>query len=54
MQWENGLIKNSKVEWVPPVEEPEKNYKGGGFGTFAIDALFNVTNAIAGYEAAKK
>ena len=54
VQWENGLIKNSKVEWVPPVEEPEKNYKGGGFGTFALDAMFNVTNAIAGYVATKK
>jgi hypothetical protein len=54
VQWENGLIKNSKVEWVPPVSDPAKNYKGGGFGTFAIDAMLNVTNAIAGYESAKK
>jgi hypothetical protein len=54
VQWENGLIKNSKVEWVPPVKDPAKNYKGGGFGTFAFDAMLNVTNAIAGYEATKK
>lgn len=54
VQWENGLIKNSKVEWVPPVEDPAQNYKSGGFGTFALDAMFNVTNAIAGYEATKK
>jgi hypothetical protein len=54
VQWENGLIKNSKLEWVPPVEDPARNYKGGGFGTFTIDAMFNVTNLIAGYELTKK
>lgn len=54
VQWENGLVKNSKVEWVPPVSDPARNYKGGGFGTFTFDAMVNMTNAFAGYEPTKK
>ena len=29
VQWENGLIPNNGVEWLPPVEDPKKNYKKG-------------------------
>lgn len=54
VQWENGLIKNSKVEWVPPVSDPAQNYKGGGFGTFTFDAMVNMTNAMAGYDPSRK
>ncbi len=54
LYWENGLIENTKLEWVPPVAHPEENYKGHGFGTATVDALINLTNAIAGYDADKK
>ena len=49
-QWENGLIENKHLEWVPPVDDPAQNYKGGGFGTIALEAVVNATNAIAGYQ----
>ncbi len=37
VQWENGLIPNNSVEWVPLVEDPRQNYKKGGLATIAID-----------------
>ena len=37
VQWENGLIPNNSVEWVPPVKDPKQNYKKGGLATIAID-----------------
>lgn len=54
VQWENGLIPNNSVEWVPPVEDPKENYKHGGFATAALDVMLNMTNTIAGYEPGKK
>lgn len=54
LYWENGLLKNSSVEWVPPVEEPDKNYKEGGFGVVSLDAMLNFTNVLAGYEPDRK
>lgn len=30
VQWDNGLIPNNSVEWVPPVDDPRQNYKKGG------------------------
>ena len=49
VQWENGLIPNNAVEWVPPVDDPKQNYKKGGLATVAIDAMLNLTNVVAGY-----
>lgn len=49
VQWENGLIPNNSVEWVPPVDDPKENYKKGGFATASLDAMLNLTNVIAGY-----
>lgn len=46
VNWENGLIKNGHLEWVPPVDSPEDNYKGGGFFVFSLDAMLNLTNTI--------
>ena len=52
--WENGIVKNSHLEWVPPTDAPEKNHEGGGFGTATVDVLFNVTNMTQGYRQEKK
>ena len=54
VQWENGLFKNGHLEWVPPREDPSKNYSGGGFGSLTLEAVFNATNIIAGYDADRK
>ena len=54
VNWENGLVANDHVEWVPPVDDPQKNHDKGGFAVFSLDLLLNVTNVIAGYEPDKK
>lgn len=54
LYWENGLFKNNSLEWVPPVDDPGKNYSEGGFGIISLDALLNFTNVIAGYQPDKK
>ena len=54
VQWENGLIPNNSVEWVPPVDDPKRNYKKGGLATVALDAMLNLTNVFAGYEPERK
>lgn len=54
LYWENGLMKNGSVEWVPPLDEPEKNYSKGGFGIASIDGLLNFTNVVAGYQPDRK
>ena len=54
VQWDNGLIPNNSVEWVPPVDDPKENYKKGGLATVALDAMLNLTNVIAGYELERK
>lgn len=53
-QWENGLIPNNSVEWVPPVDDPKENYKKGGMATVALEAMLNLTNVFAGYEPERK
>ena len=54
VQWDNGLIPNNRVEWLPPVEDPKENYKKGGLAAISIDAMLNLTNAIAGYDPERK
>lgn len=54
LNWENGLIENKSLEWVPPTDDPAKNHSGGGFCVASLDALLNLTNVIAGYQADKK
>ena len=53
-QWENGLIENRKVEWLPPADDPHQNYKEHGLAAISIDAMLNLTNAISGYDPYKK
>ena len=54
VQWENGLIPNNGLEWVPPVEDPKQNYKKGGLAAISLDAMLNLTNVIAGYDPSRK
>ena len=54
VQWENGLIPNNSVEWVPPVEDAKQNYQKGGLATIAIDAMLNLTNVVSGYDPERK
>ena len=54
VQWDNGLIPNNGLEWVPPVEDPKQNYKSGGLAAVSLDAMLNLTNVIAGYDPSRK
>jgi len=54
VQWDNGLIPNNGLEWVPPVEDPKQNYKKGGLAAVSMDAMLNLTNVIAGYNPDRK
>ena len=54
VQWENGLIPNNGLDWVPPVEDPKQNYKKGGLAAISLDAMLNLTNVIAGYDPSRK
>lgn len=54
MQWDNGLIPNNGVEWLPPAGDPKQNYKKGGLAAISLDAMLNLTNVIAGYNPERK
>ena len=54
IQWDNGLIPNNGVEWLPPAEDPKQNYKKGGLAAISLDAMMNLTNIIAGYNPDRK
>lgn len=54
VQWDNGLIPNNGVEWLPPTNDPKRNYKKGGLATGALDAILNLTNTFAGYNPDRK
>lgn len=54
VQWDNGLIPNNGLEWVPPADDPKENYKSGGLATVTLDAMLNLTNAFSGYDAERK
>ena len=54
IQWDNGLIPNNGVEWLPPVEDPKQNYRKGGLAVVSQDALLNLTNVVAGYAPERK
>lgn len=50
VEWDNGLIPNNSIEWVPPVDDPKQNYKKGGMAAVSLDAMLNLTNVVAGYD----
>ena len=54
VQWDNGLIPNNSVEWVPPVDDPQQNYQKGGLAVASLDAMLNLTNVVAGYNPERK
>ena len=54
VQWDNGLIPNHGVEWLPPADDPKKNYKKGGLATITLDAMLNLTNVVSGYNPDRK
>lgn len=54
INWDNGLIENKHLEWVPPTEDPRKNYSGGGYIVMTLEPMLNLTNVIKGYEPEKK
>lgn len=54
VQWDNGLIPNNGVEWLPPADDPKQNYKEGGLAVVSLDALLNLTNMMAGYDPSRK
>ena len=54
VNWENGLIENKSVKWVPPVESPRDNYSGGGYMVASADVLFNLHNIFGGYDPYRK
>ena len=54
LQWENGLIENHHLEWVPPMDNPSENFDKHGFGALSLDAMLNLTNVIEGYDPYKK
>lgn len=54
VQWDNGLIPNNGLEWVPPVDDPKENYKKGGLAAISLDAMLNLTNVMAGYNPERK
>ncbi|MCR4918338.1 MAG: hypothetical protein K5928_00775 [Prevotella sp.] len=46
--WDNGLLKNTGVEWVPPLGPGNKNYEGGGFVVLCGDVMLQLNNLFAG------
>ncbi len=54
VQWDNGLVPNNGLEWVPPTDNPQQNYKKGGLAVVSLDAILNLTNVIAGYNPERK
>ena len=54
LNWENGIIENKSVKWVPPVETPRDNFSGGGYLVASADVLFNLHHIFGGYDECRK
>ena len=48
------MFKNKDLTWLPPADNPEKNYEEGGYAVFNADVLFNLHNIICGYDSERK
>ena len=44
LQWENGLVENRSLEWVPPVDNPRENFSEHGIVMTSLDAMLSLTN----------
>ncbi len=54
LNWENGIIENKDITWVPPANNPRSNYQGGGYAVLTGEMLFNLTTIIKGYDENRK
>ena len=54
LNWENGLIENKHITWVPPAENPRANYKSGGYFVATGEVLLNLINIVSGYNENRK
>ena len=54
INWENGLIENKSIQWVPPVENPSENFKKHGFVVASVDVLFNLHNLFCDFDESRK
>lgn len=54
LNWENGLIENKSIKWVPPVDEPEKNFDKHGYVVVNVDVLLNLNNIFGTYDETRK
>ena len=52
--WENGLIENKELTWLPPSDNPRANYKGGGYIVATGEVLFNLNNLLGSYNENRK
>ena len=39
---------------MAPKDDPRENYRKGGIATVSVEAMLNLTNALAGYEPARR
>lgn len=54
VDWANGLLKNGHLTWVVPVDNPEENYKKGGYITLNLDPMMNLHNLFTGIDCERK
>ena len=54
LNWDNGLIENKHITWVPPVDNPRDNYSGHGYIVVTGEVLFNLHQIIGGYDGNRK
>lgn len=54
LNWENGLIENKSIKWVPPVDNPRENHSKHGFLIASAEVLFNMHELFNGADEARK
>lgn len=54
LNWENGLIENKQLTWLPPSDDPRSNYKGGGYVVATGEVLLNLNNLLGSYNEDRK
>lgn len=50
VNWENGLVKNDRLEWIAPAGRNGENYRKGGYVLMTADVLLNVHHIFFGYD----
>jgi len=56
LNWENGisLLKNNKLEWLGPFNQPGKNMEEGGYLSISGNIFFDIHNIVSGYRPDRK